>query len=162
ELMLTMTETSGGLRALVEYNTDLFEAVTIERMFGHLEVLLTSIAIDPQRQIGELPLLIETERQQMLVEWNETTADYPREQCIHELFEAKARSQPQAVAITYEDEYLSYGQLNQRANQLAHHLQRLGVRPEVLVGICVERSVEMVIGVLGVLKAGGAYLPLDP
>ena len=98
----------------------------------------------------------------MLVEWNETAAAYPSEQCLHELFAAQAARTPDAVAVVYEDQQLSYGELDRRSNQLAHHLRGLGVGPEVVVGLCVERSLEMVVGLLGILKAGGAYLPLDP
>lgn len=118
---------------------------------------------EQQRQQGpELPLLTEAERHQILVEWNNTAADYPRDQCIHQLFEAQVRHTSNAVALVYENMQLTYRQLNQRANQLAHYLQRLGVGPEVPVGLCVERSLEMIVGLLGILKAGGAYVPLDP
>ena len=106
-------------------------------------------------------LLTEAERAQQLVEWNQTTREYESEQCIQQLFEAQVERTPEAVAVVYEAEQLTYAELNERANQLAHYLRALGVGPEVLVGICVERSLEMVVGVLGILKAGGAYVPLD-
>jgi len=103
-----------------------------------------------------------TERHKILVEWNNTQTDYPKDKCIHQLFEEQVERTPNAIAVVFEDQQLTYHELNCRANQLAHHLQSLGVKPEVLVGICVERSLEMVIGLLGILKAGGAYVPLDP
>ena len=112
--------------------------------------------------LDELSRLTERERRQLLVEWNDTAADYPRDQCIHQLFEEQVERTPDAVAVVFEDRQLTYAQLNARANQLARHLRRLGVGPEVLVGLCVERSLEMVVGLLGILKAGGAYVPLDP
>src|SRR4029077_16516464 len=124
--------------------------------------LLEGIVSAPESRLSQLPLLTEEERRQLLVEWNDTAADYPRDQCIQQLFEEQARRTPEAVAVVFEDRQLTYAQLNARANQLAHHLCRLGVGAEVLVGLCVERSLEMVIGLLGILKAGGAYVPLDP
>jgi non-ribosomal peptide synthetase component F len=115
-----------------------------------------------EQQLDGEQLLTDIEKHKLLVEWNDTTSDYPQDQCIHELFEATVERTPEAVAVVFEGEQLTYRELNARANQLAHYLQSLGVRPEVLVGICVERSLEMVVGVLGILKAGGAYVPLDP
>jgi non-ribosomal peptide synthetase component F len=112
--------------------------------------------------VAQLELLTEAERRQLLAEWNETRADYPRDRCVHELFAARAASAPGSVAVTYEDERLTYAELDARANQLAHRLRKLGVGPESLVAVSIERSLEMVVGVLGVLKAGGAYVPLDP
>ena len=117
---------------------------------------------DPERPVSALPLLSAAERRQLLEEWNATARAYPAGRCIHELFEAQARQRPEAVAVEFEGERLSYGELERRANQLAHHLRGAGVGPETLVGLCVERSVEMVVGLLGILKAGGAYVPLDP
>lgn len=114
-----------------------------------------------EQECGE-KLLTETERHKLLVEWNNTTSNYPRDKCIHQLFEATVERVPEAVAVVFEGEQLTYGELNARANHLAHYLQALGVGPEVLAGICVERSLEMVVGLLGILKAGGAYVPLDP
>ena len=114
------------------------------------------------KPVSHLPLLTEKERYQLLEEWNATQADYPREQCVHEFFEAQVQRTPNAVAVVFEGARLSYQELNQQANQLAHHLRYQGVGPEVLVGLCVERSLEMIVGMLGVLKAGGAYVPLDP
>ncbi|NEQ74589.1 MAG: amino acid adenylation domain-containing protein [Okeania sp. SIO2C9] len=157
-----LQEESEGMVLLTEYNTDLFDAATIKRMSGHLNTLLEGIVINPNQSISELPLLTESERHQLLVEWNNTTVDYPQDKCIHQLFEEQVERTPDAVAVVFEDRQLTYHELNCQANQLAHYLQTLGVAPEVLVGICVERSVEMVVGLLGILKAGGAYVPLDP
>ena len=131
-------------------------------MLGHYQTLLEGIVANPDERLSALPLLTEAERHQLLVEWNHTTVDYPKDRCLHELFEEQAERTPEAVAVAFEDEQLTYRQLNERANQLARHLQGLGVGPDTLVGICVERSLEMVVGLLGILKAGGAYLPLDP
>ncbi len=162
DLTLSMTETDQGLVGSWEYNTDLFEGSTIERMAANFQNLLSAIVENPQRAVGELPLLSEAEQHQLLVEWNDTEREYPIDKCIHQLFEEQVERTPDAVAVVFEKEQLTYVQLNQRANQLAHHLQSLRVGPEVLVGICVERSLEMVVGLLGILKAGGAYVPLDP
>ena len=162
DLRLDITETDSELESFWEYNTDLFDAATICRMSGHFQTLLEAIAAHPQQRVSQLPLLTEAERHQLLLEWNQTQTDYPSNQCIHQLFTAQVERTPDAVAVVFEKEQLTYYQLNQRANQLAHHLQSLGVKPEVLVGICVERSLEMVVGLLGILKAGGVYVPLDP
>ncbi|KST65996.1 non-ribosomal peptide synthetase [Mastigocoleus testarum] len=146
----------------VFYDRHHFDDDKINRMLGHLKTLLLGMVTNPQQHIGELPLLTATERYQLLEEWNNTQVDYPQDQCIHQLFEAQVEKTPDAVAVVFENEQLTYEELNNRANQLAHYLQKLGVRPEVLVGICVERSLEMVVGLLAILKAGGAYVPLDP
>ena len=123
--------------------------------------MLEAIVANPQQQIRELPLLSEQERHQLLVQWNDTQIHYPAHKCIHSLFEEQVQRTPDAIALVFEDQQLTYWELNARANQLAHYLQSLGVGPEVLVGICVERCVSMVVGLLGILKAGGAYVPLD-
>src|SRR5262249_33099792 len=115
-----------------------------------------------ERPISELSLLGREEREQILVEWNQTARSYSQAWCIHELFEQQVKSTPDSVGLIYEDGQLSYAELNARANQLAHHLRRLGVGPETVVGICMERSLEMVVGLLAILKASGAYMPLDP
>jgi amino acid adenylation domain-containing protein len=162
DLTLSIHEVPEGLEGSLQYNIDLFDAATIKRMFDHFQTLLESIVADPEQQISDLPILTQAEQRQLLVEWNDTEKDYPSDKCIHELFEAQAEQSPDAVAVAFEDQQLSYRELNARANQLAHYLQELGVGPEVLVGFCVERSLEMVIGLLGILKAGGAYVPLDP
>ncbi|MHC5744030.1 MAG: non-ribosomal peptide synthetase [Nostoc sp.] len=162
DLTLAMENTATGLVGVWEYNTDLFDASTIERMTGHFLTLLEGIIANPEERISQLPLLTEVEQHQLLVEWTNTQVDYPLDKCIHQLFEEQVQRTPDAVAVVFEDQQLTYQQLNSRANQLAHYLKSLGVRADVLVGICVERSIEMVVGLLGILKAGGAYLPLDP
>jgi amino acid adenylation domain-containing protein len=162
DLSLSMGETERGLQGTLAYSAGLFDAATIARLARHYRTLLEGVVADPERRLSELPLLTEEERQQILVEWNATASDYPRERCVHELFEAQVERTPEAVAVACEGQHLTYRELNWRANQLAHHLRRLGVGPEVPVGICVERSLEMLVGLLGILKAGGAYVPLDP
>ncbi len=162
DLTLYVRESEEGFRVSLQYATDLFESSTIERMAGHFETLLEGIVADPERRISKLPLLTEAEQHQLLVEWNDTEADYPKDKCIHELFEDQVERTPDADAVVFEEQSLSYRELNNRANQLAHHLQKLGVGPDVLVGICIERSLEMVVGLLGILKTGGTYVPLDP
>lgn len=142
------------------YSRQHFDAATITRMLGHLQTLLEGMVANPNQHLKELQLLTEAERHQLLVEWNDTQTDY-YQRCIHELFEEQVERSPHAVAVVFEDEQLTYQELNGRANQLACYLQKLGVKQEVLVGICVERSLEMVVGILGILKAGGAYVPLD-
>ncbi|TVP68127.1 MAG: amino acid adenylation domain-containing protein [Leptolyngbya sp. LCM1.Bin17] len=162
DLTLEMIESSESIFGSFKYNTDLFEESTIERMAVHFQNLLSAIVEDPQKAVGNLPLLSAEERQQLLVKWNDTKCEYPHDKCIHQLFEQQVDSTPDAVAVEFENQQLSYLQLNQRANSLAHYLKSLGVEPEVLVGICVERSIDMVVGLLGILKAGGAYVPIDP
>jgi amino acid adenylation domain-containing protein len=161
DLTLAMEETNDGLEGFFEYNTDLFENATIKRMVGHFQTLLDGIVANPQQSIHELPLLTKAEYQQLMA-WNDTATDYPQDKCIHQLFEEQVEKTPEAIAVVFQDQSLTYRALNKKANQLAHYLQTLGVKPEILVGICVERSLEMVIGLLGILKAGGAYVPLDP
>jgi len=161
DLSLDLEEVGERLQASVQYSTDLFDRATITRMLGHLQTLLEGIAANPEQRLWNLPLLTAAEKQQLL-QWNNTFAQYPQDKCIHQLFEEAVSLSPDAVAVVFEGEELSYRELNARANQLARHLRSLGVEPEVLVGICVERSPLMVIGLLGVLKAGGAYVPLDP
>jgi amino acid adenylation domain-containing protein len=162
DLEVNFWETPRGLEGSWCYNTDLFEATTIARIAQHFQTLLQALVANPQARVFELPLLSPAERHQLLVEWNDTQTDYPQHKCIHQLFEEQVERTPDAVAVVYEDEQLTYHQLNCRANQLAHHLRSLGVGADVLVGLCVERSLEMIVGLLGIFKAGGAYLPLDP
>jgi surfactin family lipopeptide synthetase A len=160
---LTMLwETAHGLVGAVEYNTDIFDPPTIRRMIGHFQTLLAGIVANPDERLSHLPLLTPQERQQILVDWNDTDTDAPLDRLIHQLFEERVAQMPDAVAVVFEDKHLTYHSLNQRANHLAHHLLRLGIGPEVLVALCLERSLEMVVAVLGVLKAGGAFIPLDP
>jgi len=168
---LTLTVVPGEELALkISYNSNRFEDAAIPfgiaslhaRMLGHLQVLLEGIAANPHQPLKNLPLLTPAEKQQTLVEWNGTKAEYPQDRCIHQLFEQQAERTPDAVAVVFEDQKLTYRELNERANQLAHYLQQLGVKSEVLVGICVERSLLTIVGILGILKAGGAYVPLAP
>ena len=170
DLALFMEDIEQGLIEVLEYNTDLFDAATIARLLGHFQALLESIVANPDQRLSDLPLLTEAERRQLLVEWNDTQAEYPKDACIHQLFEAQVERTPDAVAVVLpstdpersEDGQLTYRELNRQANQLAHRLRAMGVGPEVRVGMCVERSLEMAVGFLGTLKAGGAYVPLDP
>jgi len=162
DLSLYLTDAGDEIWLEVEYCTDLFDEGTIRRMAGHYQRLLEGIVADPGQPISQLPLLTEDERQQMLVEWNDTARAYPLDRCVHHLFEEQAERTPESVAVAFEDRTLTYSQLNARSNQLAHYLQCQGVGPETLVAICMERSLEMVVGLLGILKAGGAYVPLDP
>jgi amino acid adenylation domain-containing protein len=161
DLALELQERPEGLVGRFEYSTDLFDAETIERMVGHFQTLLEGIVANPEQKIAQLPLLTEFERQQ-LAGWNNTETDYPKDACIHQLFEQQVERSPDAIALVFEDQQLTYQELNRWANQLARHLRNQGIGPEVMVGICMERSLEMVVGLLGILKAGGAYLPLDP
>ena len=162
DLLLEMFGEDSSLVGFLKYNADLFDEQTIARMVGHFQNLLEGIVNDPQQRVTVLPLMKEPELEQILVEWNNTKTDYPKDKCIHQLFEEQVENNPEAVAVVFEEQKLTYYQLNSKANQLAHHLQTLGVKPETLVGICVQRSVEMVVGILAILKAGGAYVPLDP
>ncbi|MEH2283675.1 MAG: amino acid adenylation domain-containing protein [Nostoc sp.] len=162
DLTLEITEKAQKLFANLEFNTDLFQESTIKRMAGHFQTLLKSIVANPELRLSELSLLTEPEKHQLLLEWNDTKVEYPQQLCIHELFEAQVEKTPDAIAVVFEDQQLTYRELNAKANQLAHYLCSLGVKPEVLVGICVERSLYMIIGLLGILKAGGGYIPLDP
>jgi amino acid adenylation domain-containing protein len=162
DLSLYVHEREGRLEGYFEYATDLFDASTVARLASHFKTLLEGIVAAPQARLSELPLLSDAERHRVVVEWNATAVDYPRDKCVHELFEAQAAKTPDAVALVYENGQLSYSELDRRSNQLGHYLRELGVGPDVIVGLCVERSLEMVVGLLGILKAGGAYLPLDP
>ncbi|HEX8127476.1 MAG TPA: amino acid adenylation domain-containing protein [Pyrinomonadaceae bacterium] len=162
DLVLNMTETTDGLSGEFSYNTGLFDRATIARMIEHFQNLLQSVASQPQNPISALPLSSPAELRQVLFDWNNTDEAYPQHACIHELFEAQAERTPEATAVRFEDEHLSYRELNRRANQLACYLRRLGAKPDTRVGICVERSTEMLIGLLGILKAGAAYVPLSP
>ncbi len=161
DLSLELDERSEGLIGRFIYNTDLFDDATIARMMRHWQVLLEGIITDPSQHLAELPLLTREERHTLLVEWNATQVDYPSDQCYHQLFEAQVERTPTAIAVEFEQEQLTYRELNERANQLAHSLRKRGVGPDVVVGLCTERSVAMIVGILGVLKAGGAYVPFD-
>lgn len=160
DISFSVTELESSLFLLSIYNRDLFDAATIKRLSQHYQILLDSIVADPQQHIAELPLLTE-EEQCLFAEVNDTQIEYPAAKCIHELFEEQAARSPEAIAVVCDGRELTYEELNRQANRLARHLRRRGVGPETIVGILMERSLEMVVGLLGVLKAGGAYLPLD-
>jgi amino acid adenylation domain-containing protein len=160
DLSFYISDTPNGFYSWFEYDKDLFEQATIARMLKHFEVLVERIAMNPDTKLSELEILTQAEREQLWA-WNQTATDYGRDQCIHQIFEAHAAQQPQAVAVIDGDKQLTYEELNQRANQLAHFLRSKGVGPEVRVGVLLERSWEFDLAVLGILKAGGAYVPLD-
>jgi amino acid adenylation domain-containing protein len=162
DLTLYAVERPDSLSAWVEYSTDLFEPSTIQRMLGHLQVLLDSVIADPVQRLLELPLLGAEERQQLHDDWNKTDAVYAQDKSIPQLFEEQAARTPDSVAFIFGDERLTYRELNGRTNQVAHYLRKQGVVAETLVGVCMHRSFEMVVSLLGILKAGGAYVPLDP
>lgn len=162
DLHLGVYDAQEHLVAHFDYNAELFEKSTINRLGAHLQATLEFISANPDERISNLVLLTPAERHQLLVEWNDTQKDYAVEQCIHKLFEAQVFRAPGAAAVVFENEQLTFDELNRRANQLAHYLAKLGVGPDALVAICMERSLEMVIAILGILKAGGGYVPLDP
>ena len=150
-----------GITAIWEYNTDLFDAATIQQMLELYKNLLQKIVVSTEQRISNLPPLTQSQ-QQLLMEWNQTHKEYSSVECIHKLFEAQVELTPDAVAVEQDGQRLTYSELSDRSNKIAHYLQSLGVKPETLVGICVERSLDMIAGLLGILKAGGAYVPLDP
>ncbi|MEW6733473.1 MAG: amino acid adenylation domain-containing protein, partial [Acidobacteriota bacterium] len=162
DLSLTVLDNVEILTTVWEYSTSLFDETTIARMMEHFALLLTRLVNDPDQYITQIPILTSTEQYQLLIEWNSTKREYDGENCIHILFEQQVERTPNAIAVIFEDKQLSYYELNQRANQLAHYLRAMGVGPESLVAICVEYSLDMIVGLLGILKAGAAYLPLDP
>ncbi|MGZ9260897.1 MAG: amino acid adenylation domain-containing protein [Candidatus Binatia bacterium] len=162
DLSLSMIDNGKSFKGTLQYNTDIFNADTIDRMLGHYQRLLEGIVDNPEQRIDELALLTDAEKHQLLVEWNETKRDYPSEKCIHQLFEEQVERTPEAVAVVFEGQQLTYRELNDRANQLAHHLRNLGAKPNTLVALSLGRSIELVVAIYGVLKAGGAYLPVDP
>ncbi|MFP2903699.1 non-ribosomal peptide synthetase [Pyxidicoccus sp. 3LFB2] len=161
DLGLEMWEHRAGMSLRFEYSTSLFDRATVERMAEHLAVLARAVVASPDLALPHLPLLTDSEREQVLVEWNATASDYPRDACIHHLFEQQASLRPDSVAVEFGEQRLTYAQLDTRANQLAHLLRLHGVGPDALVAVCLERSVELIISLLAILKAGGAYLPLD-
>ena len=160
DLTLSLSE-GEQLKGELRYNRNLFKAETIERMMGHFEVLLSAIIENSEQSFGRLPILTQTETQQ-LIAWNQTATDYPQDKTIVDLFESQVEKTPDNIAVIFEAQQLSYRELNHQSNQLAYTLIEMGVQTDTLVGICVERSLEMIIGLLGILKAGGAYVPLDP
>ncbi|HEY2329664.1 MAG TPA: amino acid adenylation domain-containing protein [Verrucomicrobiae bacterium] len=164
DISFDVTEIGGALQLDCRYNKNLFSATTIQRWLGHFQTLLEGVAANPSQKVGELPLLTDAEQNQILVGWNPAVAKrekFSGGKCLHRLFEEQAERTPDAVAVMFENEAVTYRELNRRANQLAHRLHALGVGPEVMVGLCLERSAEMVVGILGILKAGGAYVPVD-
>ncbi len=163
DLTLTVTQSKKGLHLGWLYNTDLFSADTIKRLAGHFELLLTGLVNQPEVSVFSVEMLSAAEVHQQLIEWNDTQTDYPKDKCIHDLFEQQVKENPEAIAVVFEETQLTYGELNSKANQLAHYLiKERQVTPDTLVGICVERSLDMIVGIMGILKAGGAYVPLDP
>ena len=162
DITLSLVDDGQALNGTLEYNTDLYDAATIERLAANFKTLLEGVVANQAQRVSELPLLTAMEETRVVTEWNQTVKAYDKESCIHQLFEAQVQRTPESIALVFEDERVTYAELNRRANQLAHHLQSFGVGAETLVGICVERSIEMVVSLLGVLKAGGAYVPLDP
>ena len=162
DLSLSLWEAEDRIVGAMTYSTALFERETVERYVGYLRRVLQEMAADEGRRVDRLSLMPESERVRVLEEWNRTEAEYPGPWCIHTLFEAQAARTPDAVAVTFEGEHLTYAELNRRANRLAHHLRGLGVGPDVRVAISLERGPEMMTGLFAILKAGGAYVPLDP
>jgi amino acid adenylation domain-containing protein len=162
DLILILADDPRGLKVKLEYRTDLFQKETIERLLEHYQTLLRSIVAHPDQSISRLSIMPAEERQQVLTAWNETASTTPVDGCIHQLFEEQSARTPNGIAIQFQERKLTYSELNSRANQVAHHLLRLGVKPDSRVGICVHRSPEMMVGLLGIMKAGAAYVPLDP
>ncbi|GGH50431.1 hypothetical protein GCM10008014_15540 [Paenibacillus silvae] len=161
DLILSIANDQNGLLATFEYNTDLFMNETISRMANHFLNLLKSVAQYPDQEISRLCMLSENETNQILLEWNDTATEFPRNKCIQDEFEQQVALNPDAIALRYQDKTLTYNELNKRANQIAHYLKENGVQPECLVGLCVKRSIEMITSMLGIIKAGGVYVPLD-
>ena len=162
DLTLSMEETGSGLQGYWEYNSDLFDVGTIQQMLRHFEIVLKQMVANPQQKIDNITILSEEEVHQQLIIWNSTQASYPEEKTIHQLFEEQVSKTPNNIAVVYGDRHLTYWELETRANQLAHHLRQQGVGTDTLVALCLNRSLDMIVAILGVLKAGGAYLPMDP
>jgi amino acid adenylation domain-containing protein len=162
DITLAMIDSAGGMIGNLEYNTELFNQATAARIASHFINLLAAASSAPDTAVASLSMLSNAERSQLLVDWNDTAGDYPRQFCVHHLFEQQAERRPDAVAVVSEDEQLTYGELNSRANQLAHYLRSLGVGPDSLVGVLTARSPRMIVSLLAILKAGGGYLPLNP
>ncbi len=162
DLEFDALEDEGHFYVSIGYSKELFKSETIDRMSSHLEKLLEEIVENPKKTVDRIEILTATEKQQLLVDWNDTTSDYPKDKCIHESFEEQVERSPDAVAVVYDDKHLTYRELNERSNQLANYLRKCGVAADTLVAICIDRSLEMIIGMMGILKSGGAYVPLDP
>ena len=161
DLVIVVDDRGDSVFGPITYNPDLFDAGTIQRMIGHWQMLLADGSTHPEKRISELVLLTEAERHQILVEWNSTYKDYPDDVCLHELVEWQSQQTPDAIAVIFREQQITYRELNERSNQLAHYLRKLSIGPEVAVGVAMERSLDMVVALLAILKAGGAYLPLD-
>ncbi|MCW3113675.1 MAG: amino acid adenylation domain protein, partial [Segetibacter sp.] len=162
DLLVSITESAKGLAGVIQYNTDLYGSATIDRMIRHYQQLLVAIIENQDQKLATLQMLTKEEESELLVKFNNATVDFPEDKTIVDLFEENVIKTPDTVAVVFEDEQLTYQELNERANQVAHYLKSRGVSVETLVPICIERSLEMLIGLLGILKAGGAYVPLDP
>ena len=161
DLILTLVEGKHGLTGDLEFDRDIFDAAAAQGILEHFRVLLEGIVSNPNEAISRFPILTEGERKQILIEWNATETNYPQARCIDELFEEQVEKTPDAVALIFGGQHMTYAELNRRADELAAHLRKFGVGPDVLVGICAERSMEMIVGLIAILKAGGAYVPLD-
>ena len=163
DLTLFLSERDGNLQGLIEYCADLFDKDSVRRLFGHYRTLLEAMIDRPDQRVATAPMLLEAEREKLLVEWNNTAVTRPnQDRCLHQIIDQQATDCPDDVAVVCGQQRLTYGELNRRSNQVAHYLKKFGVGPDVLVGLCMERSLDMVVALLGILKAGGAYLPLDP
>ncbi|WP_414620780.1 non-ribosomal peptide synthetase [Calothrix sp. CCY 0018] len=162
DIFLSMSESEAGLTGCLEYNTDIFDSTTITQFINNFQTLLENIVVNPQQRLSELSLLTASEQEQLLFKLNQTSADYPQDATLHQLFEQQVEQTPDSLALINESEQLTYRQLNHKVNQLVHYLQKQGVTTETLVALCLERSIDMVVGILAILKAGGAYIPLDP
>jgi len=162
DLTLSLSEADGQIAGTIEYATDLFDQATIERWIGHFQLILRAMVMDAEQTVRDIPLLSKTESHQILEVFNDTEADYPKDKLIHQLFEEQVARNSDAIAVVFEDQQLTYGELNAKANQLARYLRKLGVLPDTRVGICIEKSLDMIVSLLAILKAGGSYVPLDP
>jgi len=161
DLFVNVVESDQGLLIDCDYNSALFDRETIARWLSHFETLLKGLAADAHQEVDRLPILSESELRHILQDWNSTQRDYPRNKCVHELFQEQAARTPDSLAVSSEGRSLTYAQLDKRANQLARHLIKIGVTPSSLVGIAIDRSLDMLVGLLGIWKAGAAYLPID-
>ena len=161
DITFFITETPHGLEGTAAYSTDLFSEDTITKMIGHFKNLLSSLVKDPSQAVGKLTILSGEEEQQLLKEFNAVTIDYPKDKSVVSLFEEQVAKKPDTIAVVFENEQLTYRELNEKANQLAHYLQSKGVKQETLVPVCIDRSIQMIIGLMGILKAGAAYVPID-
>ncbi|MDZ8085081.1 MAG: amino acid adenylation domain-containing protein [Nostoc sp. DedQUE12b] len=162
DIFLSMSESEEGLTGCLEYNTDIFDSTTITQLISNFETLLENIVVNPEQHLSELSLLNASEQEQLLFKFNQTRANYPQDTSLHKLFEQQVELTPDSLALISESEELTYRQLNHRVNQLVHYLQKQGVKKDTLVALCLERSIDMVVGIIAILKTGGAYIPLDP